>query len=70
MPGWWDDDDYNPDEEDWLPQPVRYSIYGARWDHRLKTWTCICPQYRSKNVCRHTITFRNTDVIEPKEEYL
>lgn len=74
---WWDDDDliapeeWEQDPDDpWLPVPVRYSIYGARWDYKKKDWVCICPEYRRRSKCRHTRTFRITECLEVKEEYL
>ena len=66
---WWDDDDLvAPD--DWVPVPVRYSVYGARWDYHTKTWVCICPDFRRRGKCRHTLTFRLTECLDVKEEYL
>lgn len=77
---WWDDDDvvqpsyyelYDPDDP-WLPvaRPVRYSIYGAHWDPDKKDWVCICPDHRRQGKCRHTRSYRYTEYLDVKEEYL
>lgn len=70
---WWDDDDLiAPEgwEDPWLAVPVRYSIYGARWDYRKKDWVCICPEYRRRDKCRHTRNFRVTECLDVLEIYL